>query len=708
MDIKVSVVIPVYNAEKYLEECLDSFINQTLKEIEIICVDDGSTDSSLKILEAYQRRDYRVKISSHKNSGGGATRNRGLSYANGKYVYFFDSDDIAALNLLELAYNRAEETQADIVAFHANIFTDDDLSKLKFKQGFSKGGIKDVKAVFSYKDYPNSILSLVNVVPWNKLILRSFLIENEIRFEKLYSTDDITFCAVANAKARRIALIDKTLLYYRRGRVGTVSTGLNQSLQNVIAAVESVVKQVETLDYYDEIKPSLMRFVIDNYLFAFRNYTDDFSSDKVKEYYNYIHSRFSSDLFADFKEDYLPDYKMLRLYEAVRNTPYEEMLAIKSRQIIVSFTTYPKRVSTIHKVVDNIASQTKKADAVYLWLAKEQFPNGEADLPKELLERQKQGLVVLRWCDEDIRSHKKYFYVMQEFPQAIVITVDDDLVYPEDLIQSLFECYLCNPNCVSAMRAHAELVNFSKAGEIMPYEFWLPEYREKIYTPSMQLFATSGAGTLYPPNVLDKHAFCKEKFLELCLLADDVWLNAMQLANGTPTVLASNNYFLHIIGGTQETTLFEENVGSGKNDAQLSAVRSWLKAEFGRDVIYENLTQSNLPLNLADFNVFCNYLAFMHKTEKQLRKKLSDSNSEKSENAKKLKVAYSEKSELNKKLIRTYEEKAQRGEEIRKLQNDLRKLEKTYNNLREQTQSSYIFRAERYAKRKLKIIRKKK
>jgi hypothetical protein len=297
---------------------------------------------------------------------------------------------------------------------------------------------------------------------------------------------------------------------------------------------------------------------------------------------------------------------------------------------------------------------------------------------------------------------------MQEFPHALIVTVDDDLVYPDSLLQTLFDCYLIHPDCVCAMRAHVEMIDFQKPGEMVPYELWLPEYRDRVLEPSMQLFATSGAGTLYQPDVLDKHVFNKEKFLELCPLADDVWLNILQLAKGTPTVVAADNYFLHLIAGTQETTLFDENVGSGKNDVQFAAVRSWIKDEFGEDIVYKNLTESKLPLNLSDYGVFTEYLAFLHNTEKKLRRSLSQSNKEKSETANKLKTAYAEKSEITQKLNQTYEEKAERGREIKKLQNDYNKLNKTYKNLRSQTQSSYAFRAERFAKRKLRRLRGKK
>ena len=112
--VKVSVVIPVYNVEGYLEECLDSVINQTLEDIEIICINDGSTDNSLEILEEYAKKDNRIKILNQENQGISATRNNGLKICKGKYICFLDSDDYLELNALMETYDISEKYSLDI------------------------------------------------------------------------------------------------------------------------------------------------------------------------------------------------------------------------------------------------------------------------------------------------------------------------------------------------------------------------------------------------------------------------------------------------------------------------------------------------------------------------------------------------------------------------------------------------------------------
>lgn len=131
MNPKVSVIIPVYNAEKYLRQCLDSVVNQTLRDIEIICVDDGSPDSSLSLLQKYASGDNRIKILQQENSGAGIARNKGLAMASGKYILFLDSDDFFELDLCENLFYQAEKTEADIILYDADCYEQEKISLLR-------------------------------------------------------------------------------------------------------------------------------------------------------------------------------------------------------------------------------------------------------------------------------------------------------------------------------------------------------------------------------------------------------------------------------------------------------------------------------------------------------------------------------------------------------------------------------------------------
>ena len=120
--VLISVIIPVYNVEKYIEDSLNSVLNQSFKDIEVICVDDESTDNSLRILNEFEARDKRVKVISQKNKGNGGARNTGLKHASGDYVYFLDADDLLFENALEKMYRNAKSNQSDLVIFKITRF----------------------------------------------------------------------------------------------------------------------------------------------------------------------------------------------------------------------------------------------------------------------------------------------------------------------------------------------------------------------------------------------------------------------------------------------------------------------------------------------------------------------------------------------------------------------------------------------------------
>ena len=166
--VKVSVIVPIYNTEIYLKECLNSVINQTLKDIEIICINDGSTDNSLKILEYFAKIDKRVTIFSQKNKGQGSARNLGLKHAKGEYICFVDSDDVLKPNELEDTYNISSKKSLDFLIF--KLFTyNEETGEEYSEKGYEMQDIKSFKnKVFNYNDL-GSLIFRIPVSPVNKL-----------------------------------------------------------------------------------------------------------------------------------------------------------------------------------------------------------------------------------------------------------------------------------------------------------------------------------------------------------------------------------------------------------------------------------------------------------------------------------------------------------------------------------------------------------
>ena len=184
MTVKVSVILPVYNVEKYLKECLDSILNQTLQEIEVICVDDGSTDRSLEILREYEKKDKRVIVLTQENKGAGAARNKGLAIAKGEYLSFLDSDDFFASGMLEEAYRRCVEKKAQICVYQVLRYNEKTKETIYDKGSFKKENAPR-KDVFCYKDMPDHILDSFQNWAWNKLISHELVKKYHIKFQEI-------------------------------------------------------------------------------------------------------------------------------------------------------------------------------------------------------------------------------------------------------------------------------------------------------------------------------------------------------------------------------------------------------------------------------------------------------------------------------------------------------------------------------------------
>lgn len=238
---KVSVLVPVYNVEKYLKQCLDSIIKQTLKDIEIICINDGSTDSSLSILEEFAKNDNRIKIINKENSGYGASMNMGLDLAIGEYIGIIESDDFTDEKMFEDLYDLAVKNNADIVKsdFYYH-FSNENISR-------KAGKILSKNKAFSIKDDTSALKILPTI--WSAVYKRSFLNENNIRFleTKGASYQDTSFAFKTLACAEKIYFTQNAYVYYR--------------CDNDNSSVKSKEKVFYICDEFDEIT----RFLEDNH-----------------------------------------------------------------------------------------------------------------------------------------------------------------------------------------------------------------------------------------------------------------------------------------------------------------------------------------------------------------------------------------------------------------------------------------------------------
>lgn len=265
----VSVVMPVYNAEQYLHRALDTLLAQSARNLEIIAVDDGSTDRSLEILRRYEAKSQRVHVYTQKNQYAGVARNTGLSHARGEYVLFLDADDFFEKDLVRDTYRTAVLSDADIVLFSANVYNEQ-------TGELSLGNYLDLSYApaeepFSWRDCPDTIFQIGSDCPWTKLFKRAFLNETGLQFQALYNSNDIYFVLSAIAMANRIVTVDKAYVNYR--------TGLTNNLQSsqkkyFLQAYYAWHDRLKALGYLDDVRRSYVNCIINGCAHNLRRITD--------------------------------------------------------------------------------------------------------------------------------------------------------------------------------------------------------------------------------------------------------------------------------------------------------------------------------------------------------------------------------------------------------------------------------------------------
>ena len=264
-------------------------------------------------------------------------------------------------------------------------------------------------------------------------------------------------------------------------------------------------------------------------------------------------------------------YLTRRIYVLIapkRNALNSEM---RKERIIVSLTSYPGRFAHIHTALKSIMLQSVKPDRIIVWLDEDVEQN---QFTPKMQELEKYG-IEYRKMPGDLKPHKKYIHAMQAFPEDIIITVDDDLIYARDMIETLLKTHKRYPNAVCARRVHKMTKN--PDGAIASYNDWLGEYCG-CDTPSHALVATGVGGVLYPPHCLYEKAFDEKLITDLSLKADDIWLKFMELLNGTYVVWTPCKIPMpDLIEKEQKTSLKSENVGQNMNDVYFANVRNYFK-----------------------------------------------------------------------------------------------------------------------------------
>lgn len=277
---KVSIIIPVYNTEKYLKDCLNSVISQTLNDIEIICINDGSTDDSLSILKEYSNYDSRIKVITQDNQGAGIARNNGISYATGEYIMFIDSDDWIDIHTCEKAYKQIQNNNNDLIMF--NFLEYDEKSKKYYNCDWRLSPFKE------YFDNPNirlcDVKNFINsAYTVTQIYSRDFLNTNNIRFSNNKFAEDVIFYIKALLSAKTISILNEYLYFYRIHKESSsrnFSNYFNDILKVRLICLE-IIEQHENKDYFID---SYLIYAINSILYWF-NYAVDSKYKNIKDFY---------------------------------------------------------------------------------------------------------------------------------------------------------------------------------------------------------------------------------------------------------------------------------------------------------------------------------------------------------------------------------------------------------------------------------------
>lgn len=414
-NIKVSIIIPIYNVENYLIQCLDSVINQTLKEIEIICVEDCSTDNSLSILEEYAKSDSRIKvIRNETNKGLSTVRNIAMAEATGEYIAFLDSDDYVDLSTYEKAYNLAKKNDLDCVLFKTSTVDDKtgeikdnlDYFALKPFEGFEK-------PIFNNKDTVDFTCNIC-VQVGSKLLRREFLQQHNITFPDGLIFEDEPFFYNFYLNADKISLLDENLYYYRVNRDDSIIAKRGKSFGDIVEIFRIIREIIDSSPDGKFIKDKFLNRFISAVFNRFNQSPDEFKED------------FFSDIKKDFNDCLLNQNKLSVLNKELKlNSLY-----VLSCDNYEDFSGYMKDKYNQENYVDCSAHFIQSLNNDLLSTKKVLSEKESIIESKDSLLSEKDSIIESK--DKIIAKNKKF----NEYVDILIKNQDEQLLNQKNLISS--------------------------------------------------------------------------------------------------------------------------------------------------------------------------------------------------------------------------------------------------------------------------------
>ncbi len=408
----VSVIVPVYNGEKYLKECLESILNQTLNDIEIICVNDGSTDSTANILKKFSSKDNRIKILSIENHGQGFARNLALNEVSGEYIAFVDADDWIDSNSLELLFSKAKNDNLDLLFFQminyiesSKNFVETDLYN---HQCFEDNGITE-GMVFNLNDVRDFLFE-IPVGPVSKLYKKEFLESNRLKFPEGMFFEDNAFFYNVLFKCDRAGFLKKRL-YFRRRHEYSVTQTFDESKFDIVKATNFMLNVFINNNHYNSFKINLINHtfsmllewfqksplnlkqdfftIIKNEFMGFNKLKEDFENN-LNDMYLLIYDSFNHN---EYYLDFLSEYKLNATDYVIFDNGEEYSINTDSYHKYKSNLSNDYKVSVIipiynnekfiHRTLMSIENQTLGIDNIEVLMIDDSSTDNTYDVIKE-------------------------------------------------------------------------------------------------------------------------------------------------------------------------------------------------------------------------------------------------------------------------------------------------------------------------------------
>lgn len=347
-NIDISIIIAAYNCQEFICQCLNSLINQSFSNFEIICVDDGSTDKTLSILKKYEQKYNFISVYTQKNQYAGVARNTGMSHAKGEYLLFLDSDDFFEPQMLEVIYKRAKETDADIVVFNAQEYNMKENIFQPCKFPVSPELFPD-KKVFSYTEFGEKLFQANSCLAWNKLIKHNFVKKIGVKFGSTKSSNDTVFIYSLLAQAQKISLVNKILVNYRTNNPNSLQRSKSSSWESICLAFFNLKKELIKLGVYESQKRTYINKALQACIY-YINTIDDKTKIKMKcslknEYFKLLDIK-------NYGKNYIYNKNFYNQYMEIMATEYIPI-------VYATDNNYAKYMAvSIQSILENIGSKT--------------------------------------------------------------------------------------------------------------------------------------------------------------------------------------------------------------------------------------------------------------------------------------------------------------------------------------------------------------